>query len=910
MGASLSDTVFEYNSAYATVLRRIFVPTSASLRDLSSSRTPLPQGGALDLSSGGILSVPSSTFRHNSAAYGGAVGVGTVYSAGRVQISGSSFHNHLVTAMVGKDSQLPPESAFSSIFFVFLSSQGGVVYASSESKVDISKSSFENNHAISAVSSAYPLPLRRARSSKAATFHTKAESLLQGGALEVAEGSDLTATNSLFRLNSAYSGGAIDVNSGTLFVLESIFESNSAYSAGAVLIDDGTGSVVFRNSKFETNHAYMGGALRAYPSCSIAVSASSFIANSAYNGGAILVESDSTANVENAYFYQNSVGYAGGAICITDESTTSISSSSFLSNSASVQGGSINVRSESSLVLSRSTLDSSTATEGGAIGVYTDASANVADSTFRSSEANVAGGALYVDQSSLRVERSLFEHGSATTGSVIALSGSDGSITAAVFQHNSATNEGGALSLSASTTSIAESTFSYCSTGLYGGSVYVEYGSSVSLSQAMFSHSTAGQSGGAIHIQDEGSVDLLHATFEFNSAEYGGGIYIINSGGSVTLEATAFASNEAAGYGVDMFNDVSNVASSVDCAATCPAGTFNGQCFMIDCYNCDCYSCACALFTPAPTATPLPTGRPTALPTPTPSNAPSQLPTTLPTPIPSGMPLPMPTAEPTPEPTPVVEMTVAPETLSLAAVKPAAATDTAYLVNLNDDMLYGNIWLVQTTLPPNASWSAQPSNFNLRPGSYVKVAVSVDSAGLVPRTYNLTLGVAARTTKSLPSAVSIPVALLVGARADAATTKVVIVGAPTLDVSWSGIKIYPYDGDGYPITTDGNEGFEVALSVANLTASCAVRWSVAWYEGECRSGHRIGRKLEARGRTRRPNLLHRHRPSELQSRRLRGPARQSMQGLPSRHAMRSGNYLGIVITRAGLLANRYGPSIC
>ena len=116
---AISDTVFEYNSAYATVLRRIFVPTSASLRDLSSSRTPLPQGGALDLSSGGILSVPSSTFRHNSAAYGGAVGVGTVYSAGRVQISGSSFHNHLVTAMVGKDSQLSPESAFSSNCFRF-----------------------------------------------------------------------------------------------------------------------------------------------------------------------------------------------------------------------------------------------------------------------------------------------------------------------------------------------------------------------------------------------------------------------------------------------------------------------------------------------------------------------------------------------------------------------------------------------------------------------------------------------------------------------------------------------------------------------------------------------------------------------------------------------------------------------
>ena len=708
-----------------------------------------------------------------------------------------------------------------------------MIYATSESAVDITDSSLENNYAISAVS-ALPLHWERAHPMLSPFTYDLAFPLPpQGGALEVAEGSDLTITNSLFRLNSAYSGGAIDLNSGTSHVLGSTFESNSAYSGGAVLVDDDTGSVVFLNSKFQMNHGYMGGAIRAYPSCSISVLASSFIANAAYNGGAILVESDSTANVENSYFTLNSVGYAGGAIRVTDESTASISGSSFLSNSASVQGGAINVNSESSLVLSESTLDSSTSTEGGAIGVYTDASVNVADSTFQSSEANVKGGSLYVDQSSLSVQRSSFEHGSATTGSVIALSGSDASISASNFWHNSATNEGGALSLSASTASIAESTFSHCSAGLYGGSVYVQYGSTVSLSQTMFSHSTAGQSGGAIHIQDEGSVDLLHATFIFNSAEYGGGIYIMNSGGTVTLEATAFGSNEAAGYGVDMFNDVSNVASSVDCAATCPAGTFNGQCFMIDCYNCDCYSCSCALFTPAPTVTPLPTGRPTALPTPMPSNAPSQLPTALPTPIPSGMPLPVPTAEPTPEPTPVVEMTVAPETLSLAAVKPAAATDTAYLVNLNEDMLYGNIWLIKTTLPPNASWSAQPSNFSLHPGAYVKVAVTINSVGLVPRMYNLTLGVAARTTKSLPSAVSIPVGLVIGARADAAETQVVIVGAPTLDVSWSGIKIYPYDGDGYPITTDGNEGFEVALSVGNLTASCAARWSVAWYEGEC-----------------------------------------------------------------------------
>ena len=72
------------------------------LRDILSSRTPLSQGGALDLSDGGVLSVSDSTFGHNSAAYGGALGVGSVYSEGVVRISGSSFHNHSATAMVGE----------------------------------------------------------------------------------------------------------------------------------------------------------------------------------------------------------------------------------------------------------------------------------------------------------------------------------------------------------------------------------------------------------------------------------------------------------------------------------------------------------------------------------------------------------------------------------------------------------------------------------------------------------------------------------------------------------------------------------------------------------------------------------------------------------------------------------------
>jgi hypothetical protein len=68
----------------------------------------------------------------------------------------------------------------------------------------------------------------------------------------------------------------------------------------------------------------------------------------------------------------------------------------------------------------------------------------------------------------------------------------------------------------------------------------------------------------------------------------------------------------------------------------------------------------------------------------------------------------------------------------------------------------------------------------------------------------------------------IPIELEIFAKADAATTEVVVAGAPVLEEPFYGIKIFPRDSDGFPITSDTNENFIVQLDGGQAVVSCDV----------------------------------------------------------------------------------------
>lgn len=188
---------------------------------------------------------------------------------------------------------------------------------------------------------------------------------------------------------------------------------------------------------------------------------------------------------------------------------------------------------------------------------------------------------------------------------------------------------------------------------------------------------------------------------------------------------------------------------------------------------------------------------------------------------------------PTAAPTQTTKLAIAPRALQLTVLKPNVASDTAYLVNLNDEIMRGSITPLHTSLPSNASWRVRPSNFTLVAGEVVKIDVAIDSLGLKPQDYSLEFVIIARTSNSLPLNQTFPIAIKVDAKADPATTQVQVVGSPTLDVLWRGIFITPKDADSMPISKDTGDNFEATLHSGNVTSTCSFRWFLTIYEGEC-----------------------------------------------------------------------------
>ena len=221
-------------------------------------------------------------------------------------------------------------------------------------------------------------------------------------------------------------------------------------------------------------------------------------------------------------------------------------------------------------------------------------------------------------------------------------------------------------------------------------------------------------------------------------------------------------------------------------------------------------------------------GMPTFPPTPLPSSAPTPIPSPSPTPV------------PTPSPTPTNEFTVVPDSLYLSTLKPDTVKGTLYLVNLNEEVLHGSVWLNRSMLSAAASWSVTPHNFTAVTGIPTQIDVTCGSSGLMSQDYAAWIVVEAKAWNNLLVTKRLPIKMSVFAQADPTTTLVTIEGSPTLDLPWSSVFIFPHDSDGFSIATDQGEDFEVSLKStsrlsSNLTAVCTTAWfsTMKGYRSEC-----------------------------------------------------------------------------
>ncbi|MEM7457575.1 MAG: hypothetical protein AAF456_24795 [Planctomycetota bacterium] len=133
----------------------------------------------------------------------------------------------------------------------------------------------------------------------------------QGGAIK--NSGYLHVNSSFFENNQAYfldsgaDGGAIYSSSGTVSVADSTFRSNLAYSGGAIAVT--RGELYVRDSRFGGTDTRHGNLARPW-------GWSPEHETSQFNGGAVYLEGDVFARISGTRFQHNSAGGDGGAIAI------------------------------------------------------------------------------------------------------------------------------------------------------------------------------------------------------------------------------------------------------------------------------------------------------------------------------------------------------------------------------------------------------------------------------------------------------------------------------------------------------------------------------------------------------------------------------------------------------------------
>ena len=244
-----------------------------------------------------------------------------------------------------------------------------------------------------------------------------------GRALHI-EADDVYITNSKFSRND---GGAVDIQSHNALIKNTEFNYNSAVTGGAVRVVSGTVVIFWCN--FTNNKAVrLGGAIRIESGSNVSFCNSELTNNNAGAGGAIFVYSGSSVSISNSTLSNNNAG-EGGAIYVYPGSIP-------ISNNGTIGVQFVNVS------ISNSTLSNNRASRGGAIQITgsgslnNSASVSISGSILTNNRAKFDGGAISVNSGNMYISNSTLSNNSASTGGAIRVSTSSASISNSELTNN------------------------------------------------------------------------------------------------------------------------------------------------------------------------------------------------------------------------------------------------------------------------------------------------------------------------------------------------------------------------------------------------------------------------------------------------------------------------------------------
>lgn len=237
-----------------------------------------------------------------------------------------------------------------------------------------------------------------------------------GGAI-FSDAGDVTLDEVALSNNKAVNGGAVQVNSGNLTVLNSVFDHNictgDGCKGGAIFYEGAPGKTLcVTSSSFEYNTSPGdGGAIYTNQSPAV-ITDTTFIGNSASNssGGAIAT-SNQKIEVTGCHFEDNSASAVGGAI-LDNTGELEIRDSKFLNHSTNIIGGAI-FKDSGMLKVSGCEFCGNTAPGGGGA-IFTNGDFVAQKTVFGENTASAAaGGAVYVGGSIATADACVFRGNSA-----------------------------------------------------------------------------------------------------------------------------------------------------------------------------------------------------------------------------------------------------------------------------------------------------------------------------------------------------------------------------------------------------------------------------------------------------------------------------------------------------------------
>lgn len=494
--------------------------STCTLRDCEFDNSVADDRGGKVFIQNSFLDISGSLFRNGRSHFGGCL-----YSQEADVIIRHSLMENCVGSQGGgiyaQTSEIELENA--TLKTNKATQNGGAIYAVYRTLLHINGSSLSSNFAKetgAAISIKDFVTLIMDSSFVVENFATD-----QGGAIICTYDSNITATNSQILRNTAETGGAMYVDSGSILAFrDCVFLDNFGRQGGGIG-DVYASEITLDYCSMGRGKGDVGGGI-ALRHSRISVHNTECHGNSAYFGGCFVIFTTS-GDLKNVTFLQNTVETDGGALYLF-QSSISIFQCKFLGNSANA-GASIAINENTQLEIADSVFSNEASREvGGSIFCMSNNIAvQIRNVIMENNTVIQNGGAIGLFRCFMAITNSNFVSNKASThGGAISMTESVLTLSNVTLNDNFANSSGGAIIGVASSVIAADVHFVGNKAGTGGAFAFV-YNGNGAMINAVFTGNAALNAGGAICLESA-NLEVTNGQFRDNSASYGGTMMLRN----------------------------------------------------------------------------------------------------------------------------------------------------------------------------------------------------------------------------------------------------------------------------------------------------------------------------------------------------------------------------------------------